>query len=135
MNENKGTANEAAIRDLVENWARSVRTKDLSGILASHSPDILMFDVPPPIHSKGIKAYEKTWDLFFSWSTDPVVFDIDEMTISAGDDVAFATCLMHCAGKESNGERTPLEFRLTVGLRKIRGQWTVVHEHHSIPAS
>ena len=25
--------------------------------------------------------------------------------------------------------------RFTIGLRKIRGQWTVMHEHHSIPAT
>ncbi|TAK61516.1 nuclear transport factor 2 family protein [Methylobacter sp.] len=29
----------------------------------------------------------------------------------------------------------PLAFRLTIGLRKIDGQWSVVHEHHSIPAT
>lgn len=68
------TTDEAAIRELVESWARAVRAKDLDGILANHSTDILMFDVPPPVQSKGIEAYRKTWDLFFSWSDDPVVF-------------------------------------------------------------
>jgi len=133
-NDNRKT-DEGAIRDLVENWARAVRTKDLDGILANHSPDMLMFDVPPPIQSKGIEAYRKTWDLFFSWSQDSGVFDISEMNITAGKDVAFVTALMRCAGPEANGDKTELEFRLTIGLRKIDGQWTVIHEHHSIPAS
>jgi uncharacterized protein (TIGR02246 family) len=133
-NDNRKT-DEGAIRDLVENWARAVRTKDLDGILANHSPDMLMFDVPPPIQSKGIEAYRKTWDLFFSWSQDSGVFDISEMNITAGNDVAFVTALMRCAGTEANGDKTELEFRLTIGLRKIDGQWTVMHEHHSIPAS
>ena len=95
----------------------------------------MTFDVPPPpLQSKGIDAYKKTWDLFFSWARDFGVFDIDEMTITAGDDVAFATAIMHCAGAEENRDRIDLEFRLTVGLRKIGGQWIVMHEHHSIPA-
>jgi ketosteroid isomerase-like protein len=34
---NKST-DEAEIRDLVESWARAVRTKNLDGILANHSP-------------------------------------------------------------------------------------------------
>ncbi len=127
-------ADEAAIRKLVEDWARAVRAKDLEGILANHSPEILMFDVPPPLASKGIDAYRKTWDLFFSWSDDPVVFDFNEMAITAGNDVAYLTALMRCAGGETNGERIKLEFRLTIGLRKINGQWIVMHEHHSIPA-
>jgi ketosteroid isomerase-like protein len=25
-------------------------------------------------------------------------------------------------------------FRLTVGLRKIDGDWRIAHEHHSVPA-
>jgi uncharacterized protein (TIGR02246 family) len=133
-NDNRKT-DEAAIRDLVENWARAVRTKNLDGILANHAPDMLMFDVPPPIQSKGIEAYRKTWDPFFSWSQDSGVFDISEMNITAGNDVAFVTALMRCAGTEANGDQTELEFRLTIGLRKIDGQWTVIHEHHSIPAS
>jgi uncharacterized protein (TIGR02246 family) len=126
---------EAVISELVENWARAVRAKDLDGILANHSTDVLMFDVPPPVQSRGIEAYRKTWDLFFSWSDDPVVFDIKDIDITAGTDVAFVAALMRCAGMEKNGERIELEFRLTIGLRKIDGQWMVLHEHHSIPAS
>jgi uncharacterized protein (TIGR02246 family) len=129
------TTDEAAIRELVESWARAVRAKDFDGILANHSADMLMFDVPPPVQSKGIEAYRKTWDLFFSWSDDPVVFDIKDIDITAGTDVAFVAALMRCAGMEKNGERIELEFRLTISLRKIDGQWMVLHEHHSIPAS
>jgi uncharacterized protein (TIGR02246 family) len=129
------TTDEAAIRDLIEDWARAVRAKDLKGILANHSREILMFDVPPPLESKGIDAYRKTWDLFFSWSDDPVVFDFNDMDITAGNDVAYVTALMRCAGTERTVERIKLEFRLTIGLRKIGGQWIIMHEHHSIPAS
>src|SRR5215510_11284384 len=132
---NNRTTDEALIRELVEDWARAVRAKDLKGILANHSPEILMFDVPPPLQSKGIDAYRKTWDLFFSWADDPIVFDFNEMDITAGSGVAYVTALMRCAGTETNGERVALQFRLTIGLRKIGGQWTVMHEHHSIPAS
>ena len=129
------TKDEIVIRNLVENWASAVRRKDLSGILRNHSPSMLMFDVPPPLQSKGIEAYEKSWDLFFSWSHDPVVFDIGEMNITAGNDVAFVTAVMRCAGTEANGDDIELDFRLTIGLRKIDNQWIVVHEHHSIPAT
>jgi uncharacterized protein (TIGR02246 family) len=126
---------ESEISDVVENWAKAVRTRNLDGILANHSPDMLMFDVPPPVQSKGIEAYKKTWDLFFSWSQDSGIYDITEMNITAGNDVAFVTALMRCAGTEANENKTELEFRLTIGLCKIAGQWTVMHEHHSIPAN
>ena len=125
---------EAAIRDVVESWAAAVRLRDFDGILQNHSSDIVMFDVPPPFQSKGIEAYKKTWDLFFSCSDDPIVFDIDSMAITGASDVAFVVATMHCTDSGADGKRQRLDFRLTVGLRKIDGRWTVTHEHHSVPA-
>ena len=86
-----------------------------------------MFDVPPPAQSKGIEAYKKTWDVFFAWFHDSGVFDIGELNITAGDDVAFGTALMRCAGTEANGDKVELDFRLTICFRKIGGRWTVMH--------
>jgi len=98
MSDNHGSTNdELEIRNLVENWAAAVCRKDFSGILHRHSSTMLMFDVPPPLQSKGIEAYKSTWDLFFSSSPDPVIFDIREMSVTAGHDVAFVAALMRCA--------------------------------------
>ena len=124
-----------AVRDVVESWAAAVRRKDYDGILKNHSSDIVMFDVPPPFQSKGTEGYKKTWELFFSCAGDPVVFDITAMTIFSDNNVAFVIAAMHCTEPGPRGEREELEFRLTIGLQKIDGQWTIMHEHHSIPAS
>ena len=129
-----GSGDDAAIRKLVESWAAAVRRRDFGGILQNHSSDIMMFDVPPPLQSQGIEAYKKSWDLFFSWSSDPVPFDITEMSVTAGGDVAFVVATMRCAEPGAYGEPKGLDFRLTVGLRKIDGRWTITHEHHSVPA-
>jgi uncharacterized protein (TIGR02246 family) len=129
-----GSEDHAAIRDVVESWTAAVRRRDLAGILKNHSSDIMMFDVPPPFQSRGIEAYKKTWDLFFSWSSDPIRFDIIDMSITAGRDVAFVVATMRCAGPGADGENQGLDFRLTLGLRKIEGRWTITHEHHSVPA-
>jgi uncharacterized protein (TIGR02246 family) len=126
---------QAAVRNLIEAWADAVRRKDYAGILRGHSPDFVMFDVPPPFRSVGLEAYRKTWDLFFSWSSEPVPFEIQEMDVTAGADVAFAVVTMRCAGPNSDGKPEPLDFRLTVCLKKIDGRWMIVHEHHSVPAT
>ena len=121
------------IQSLVEEWAHAVRRRDMS-VLASHSPDLVMFDVPPPFESVGLEAYIKTWDTFFAWSSGLAVFDIDDLNVTAGEDVAFVVARMRCSGPDDDGSRTDLSFRLTIGLRKIDGKWTILHEHHSIPA-
>jgi uncharacterized protein (TIGR02246 family) len=132
--QSSSSQDETTIRNVVESWAAAVRRRDFDGILQNHSSDIVMFDVPPPFQSIGIESYKKTWDLFFSCATDPIVFDIDSMTITASSDVAFVVATMHCTEAGADGERQRLDFRLTIGLRKIDGRWTVIHEHHSLPA-
>ncbi|HWE46149.1 MAG TPA: SgcJ/EcaC family oxidoreductase [Caulobacteraceae bacterium] len=126
--------NEAAIQTLIENWAAGVRRKDLGAILRHHTSDMVMFDVPPPFQHRGIDAYAASWDQFFKWSHDPLVFEIQTLDIVAGEDVAVAVATMKCSGTEKDDKDIDLDFRLTVGLRKIDNQWTIFHEHHSIPA-
>jgi ketosteroid isomerase-like protein len=123
------------IRKLIEEWALAVRNGDYPSILAHHSDDIVMFDVPPPFESQGIDEYRKTWDLFLSNQPKPVKFDIQRLDIVAGSDVGFAFALMQCQECGADGELNPLDFRLTIGLRKFGEHWAVVHEHHSVPAS
>jgi ketosteroid isomerase-like protein len=40
-------------RALIERWANAVHTADMDGVLADHSDDIVMFDVPPPTDESG----------------------------------------------------------------------------------
>ncbi|MBN9380365.1 MAG: nuclear transport factor 2 family protein [Chitinophagaceae bacterium] len=127
--------NEAQIRSLVENWARAVREEDLPAIMAWHHEDIVMYDVPLPFQSIGIEAYRKTWDLFYSKQQVKDSFQIVNLTITAGEDVAFCYTPMKCGYYEADGRCVYLDFRLTIGLKKIAGQWWVMHEHHSEPAA
>jgi len=125
---------EMEIQALIERWAQAVREENRSEIRADHDSEMLMFDVPPPFLSRGLDAYMATWEEFLSCSQRPVAFDFHDVEITAGTDVAFATAIGRCASTDANGQRQPLEFRLTMGLRKIDGRWRIMHEHHSLPA-
>ncbi|HVZ98161.1 MAG TPA: nuclear transport factor 2 family protein [Chitinophagaceae bacterium] len=125
--------NEIQIRQLVENWAQAVRNKDIETILAHHSADIVMYDVPKPFKSVGLDAYRKTWDTFFAF-TKLGVFDIQQLHVIADENVAFCFAEMKCADKSNSAEFIELDFRLTIGLKKINNEWTIVHEHHSVPS-
>jgi ketosteroid isomerase-like protein len=136
MTENTNT-DESRIRVLLEAWADAVRRHDLPAILAHHAPDMVMFDLPPPLQCKGIGAYKETWDLFFRYHKPGAAFDIQELTITAGRDVAFAFAIVRCGTYSSSNpaDKDGFPFRLTVGLHKIDGDWRIVHEHHSEPAA
>lgn len=130
------TIDEVQIRALMENWAKAVRAMNITDILANHAPDMLLFDVPLPLQSRGIEAYRKSWEeLFFPWFQGSGVFDISELSMTTGNDVAFSHCLIRCGRTEQSGKKVEIEVRLTVCYRKIDGKWMIVHEHHSVPAS
>ncbi len=123
---------EAEIRTLIESWAEAVHGGDLDTVLADHAEDIVMFDVPPPHDGvRGIAAYRDTWPGFFEWQASGGLFEIVELDVTAGADVAFAWALLRCSTPEHLRQHTEERLRLTVGLRRDDGRWVVSHEHHS----
>ena len=128
------TADEKEILALIERWSKAVRDEDRATIRQDHDANILMFDVPPPFSSRGIDAYMATWQIFFANVEKPVSFNFDDIEVTAGAEVAFATAKGRCVNIDRAGKREPLEFRLTIGLKKINAKWRVMHEHHSLPA-
>jgi uncharacterized protein (TIGR02246 family) len=119
--------NEEQIGTLVENWAAAVRARDVEGAVAHHTDDIVMFDVPLPVQSRGVEEYRKTWELFFAKNRGgPGSFEVTELRITARDTVAYCHALLKIFDSTA---------RLTMGLRKEGGQWLVAHEHHSYPAT
>ena len=122
------SADEADIESVIRSWERAIQSGDMDGILANHSESVLMFDVPEPLQSEGLDAYRKTWELFFRYGApDREVFVLEDLRITTGDNVAFATALLRIGGSSE-----PV-CRLTLGLTKRNGAWRIVHEHHSAP--
>jgi uncharacterized protein (TIGR02246 family) len=124
---------EAEIRALIERWAKAVHACDMDGVLADHTEDIVMFDVPPPNEVRGKSAYRDTWPPFFKWQKQGATFEIVSLDVTAGNDIAFAHGLLRCGTVEEFKKNPENRLRLTVGLRKISGRWAVAHEHHSFP--
>src|ERR1700744_4628938 len=96
---------DAEIRGLIAKWEQAVRDEDLAGIRAHHAEDFLMFDVPPPFLSRGLDAYMETWKIFYSSQARPITFYFEQIQVTAGYDVAFATAIGTC-GYIEHCERT-----------------------------
>jgi ketosteroid isomerase-like protein len=93
-----------------------------------------MFDVPPPDDGiRGREAHRDTWPPFFEWQRQGAVFDIVELEVVAGREVAYAHALLRCGTAEEFAREPDRRLRLTLGLRKQDGRWVVAHEHHSFP--
>jgi ketosteroid isomerase-like protein len=122
-------ANEYVVRGRLETWARAVWKADVDAVMAVHTGDVVLFDVPPPMTVTGMGAYLDRWRLFRDAQGEGV-FDVPDLTVVAGDDAAYAHGLLRVGAAGTEGFRV----RLTVGLRRVEGRWLITHEHHSVPA-
>lgn len=120
------------IRALIRQWAEAVHHGDLDTVLAHHAEDIVMFDVPPPHRGvRGLKEYRDTWPGFFEWQRSGALFEIVELEVTTGHDVAFAYALLRCGKPTEQDPDVEPRLRLTLGLRREGDRWVVAHEHHS----
>jgi uncharacterized protein (TIGR02246 family) len=127
---------ERAIEDLIRRWAAAVHEGDMATVLRDHADDIVMFDVPPPQEGvRGIEAYRATWPEFFDWQARGASFEIVELEVTAGAEVAYAFALLRCGTPDELARHPQQRLRLTIGLHKQAGRWIVAHEHHSFADS
>ena len=129
---NKQSGDEAQIRRRIEEWAKALRAKDLDGVMSHYAKDIVVFDLAPPLQHRG-DAVRKGLAEWFPTFQGPIGFEMRDLTVTAGGDVAFSRSLNRISGKRTSGETTDVWVRSTVCFRKIDGEWKVVHEHASVP--
>jgi len=55
----KEQENEAAIRELVDGFVRALRAKDIDGVMAVFTRDVVSFDLGPPLQHGGGEEFVK----------------------------------------------------------------------------
>jgi uncharacterized protein (TIGR02246 family) len=133
VTETRLATDEAQIRELVDNWVKAVRAKDINELMSFYPEDILLFDIMPPLEHRGVLAHRKNWEACFPYFPGSIDYEIRNLSITAGSDVAFSSSLNRMSGTMTNGEEVNFWMRATVCYKKIDGKWMVVHEHVSVP--
>jgi ketosteroid isomerase-like protein len=123
---------ESDVRSLINRWQKAIIAADLDRIMACYAPDILSFDVILQLQFKGADAYRKHWQACMEMCQGDMIFEIHDLNVSVGDDVAFGHYLTRC-GSVSDGQEKVSWMRATTCCRRIDGQWKIVHEHFSVP--
>lgn len=125
------STSESAIRRLIEARVRAIREKDVNAVLSAYAPDVVMFNLAPPLQTRGTdKNGIAEW---FSGYQGAIACEIRDLSIAAGERVAFCHYLYRITGTLTNGQEVDMWVRATLGLRNIAGQWLITHEHDSEP--
>lgn len=126
---------EAQIRRMVMDQEIGMRTRDAERLVSRYAPQIVKFDLDPPLQHLGSEVLDPArLNNWFSGFDGPVDYEIRDLTVTIGGDVAFCYSLNRMsATPRGSSESFDLWFRATVCLRKADGKWQIVHEHNSTP--
>jgi uncharacterized protein (TIGR02246 family) len=126
-------SDEADIRQRIDKLVEAIRAMDLEGVMSIYAPDIVSFDIVPPLQHLGAEAKRKNWVDAFTVYQRPLGYEIRDLTITVGDDVAFTHSLNRISGTLKNGNKADSWVRSTACFRKIDGNWLIVHDQVSVP--
>ena len=127
--EENTAGDEIQVRRQIDGLVNAVRSKDIDRTMSFYSPEIVSFDVEPPLRYVNTKHWETVRRLQGPDRLRVLVIP----TVATGDDLAFAYSLNHSSGTMNNGKKTDLWVRWTACFRKLNGRWLIVHYHVSVP--
>jgi ketosteroid isomerase-like protein len=124
---------EAEIRRQIDGIVEGIGAKDLDALRRIYAPDVVSFDVEPPLQHVGIEAKMKNWTRAFTFFQE-VSYEVRDLTLTVGDEVAFGHCFGRLSGTLGNGTATTgMWVRGTFCFRKIDGTWLIAHDQASVP--
>ncbi|MEV0899720.1 SgcJ/EcaC family oxidoreductase [Actinoplanes sp. NPDC049802] len=124
---------EAELRALVEERVAAVAAKDPAPLAARQHPDIITFNVLPPLHAKGNGAVEAATRAWFDAYESGIGYEVRDLNVTVDSDVGFCSFLYHVSGTLKGGGEVDMWVRATLGCRRIDGRWLIVHDHESVP--
>ena len=131
--ENTKAMDEAQIYSLLEIRVKAIRARDINGVMASFAPDLRSFDVIDSLQTAGVEAARKRAEEWTATFQGRIGFEIWDLSITTGTDVAYSHSLNRINGTTAAGNKIDMYWRATICFRKTDGRWLVTHEHISEP--
>ena len=125
--------NEVEIKKALEGYVEALRARDIDGVMSIYAPDLVAFDLVPPLQYVGADTYRNHWLEGWSLLQGPFGYEVANLDITVGDDVAFTRSLNRSSVTLNTGQKAEFWLRWTTCLRKIGGTWLIVHMHVSVP--
>ena len=126
----RSTSDRAEIEALFQRLARAHADHDADAIVEAYAPDAVIFDLAPPLGSRGMNR-----DSVAAWLagwTGPIQIDARDFNLTVDGDLAFVSALNRMRGHQG-GEDQDMWYRTTAWLRRTSGRWRIVHDHSSVP--
>ena len=127
------TNDEAEIKRAIEGYVEALRAKDIDGVMSIYAPELVAFDLVPPLQYVGADVYRNHWLEGWSLLQGPMGYEVADLDITVGDDVAFTRSFNRSSATLNTGQKAEFWLRWTACWHKIGGRWLIVHMHVSVP--
>ena len=121
------------VRALLANWSEAARMKDIDRLMSLYSPDIVYFDVVPPLQVVGSDAVRKNFVRWFDGYKSSIDVEVRGSGVVANGDIAVAFMLIRASGTLTDGRGVEYLVRATVCCQRSDHRWVITHEHISLP--
>lgn len=126
-------ATPSEVRALLESWSGAIRMKDIDRLMPLYSPDVVYFDVVPPLQVTGSAAVRRNFLRWFdSWKSS-IGVEIRDLNVLASGNVAAAYMLHRTSGILTSGRQVDYWIRASVCCQRSDRGWLITHEHVSLP--
>lgn len=126
-------ATESEVQALFDRQFEAIRTKDLDRLMSVYSPDIVYFDVVPPLQFAGTAALRGRFLEWFEGYQGPIDLQVRHLHLEVRGDMAVAYWFSRAGGTLKNGREVGSWVRATSTCRRSGTQWLIFHEHISWP--
>jgi ketosteroid isomerase-like protein len=127
------TFTQAEVEEVFDRQSEAMRTKDIDRLMSLYSPDIVYFDVVPPLQFNGSVALRKRFVQWFDGWASAIDLDIRDLTIAVNGDIAFAHWFSKANGTLTSGREVGFWLRVTSCCQRAGTEWLITHEHVSLP--
>ena len=114
-------------------WKHAFEAKDLNGVMAVYAPEVVAYDLVPPLQFAGADDYRKDYATLFAQFSGPLKVSMPRVHIEQSGNVAFAFGLERLRATSSDGKPVDMWIRFTDGWEHRNGEWLITHEHVSVP--
>ena len=126
-------SDESAVRALFTNQADAMRTKDIDRLMSLYSPDVVYFDVVPPLQFVGSAALRQRFLRWFDGWQGAIGMEIRDLSIVVSRDIAVAHWFSRAGGTLRDGRQAGFWVRVSSCCERRRDGWLINHEHVSLP--
>ena len=124
---------QSEVRALFESRSEAMRLKDVDRLMSLYSPDVVYFDLVPPLQYAGSAALRSRFSEWFKGWESPIGMETRDLNIQVGAEVAAAFMLLRASGRLRNGRDVGYWVRTTNACRRSNDRWLITHEHVSLP--